>query len=377
MRQFKIKNYALAGLICFSMLTGCDNAEYKTIDNAIYWEEASTALATKVTVDPQSPITTSIKARLAAPLTSDLEAEIEIDQDFLNQYNQSNMASFEVLPKEFYSFDKKVVIKAGEVEALSTDISILPYQTPNGEQYALPVKLKVTKGDVTSIGQSGHFILLLNQPLVQSVPQLRSANKAVTNPDIPWNEVTSEWTLEAWVQMDGFAINNQALFNSGGKGTEVYIRFGDASIPYNSLQIKTQGSQVNTVTLFEANKWYHVAITCSSSGLVTVYINGVKDVALQTKGAPTNFEQMQIVSSGTWFRNRCMMAQLRLWKVALTPTQILSNMFYAAKSSDSNLMGYWKMDEAEGNVFKDSTPNGRDMTAGGTFTWTEKIRFDK
>ena len=54
--------------------------------------------------------------------------------------------------------------------------------------------------------------------------------------------------------MDGFDINNQAIFNSGSSDHEVYIRFGDAMIPYNSLQVKTLGSQVNTVTLFEKNK---------------------------------------------------------------------------------------------------------------------------
>lgn len=357
--------------------SGCDNADYKTIDNAIYWEEASTAMAEKITVDPEKSMTTAITARLASPLSTDVKAEVVIDPDFLAAYNKAHQTNYDLLPGEYCTFDKSIVIKAGEALAQATEFTIQPYAAPNGEQYALPVKLKVTEGAVTSIGESGSFILLLNQPLVQAVPQLKSANMAQTNPDVAWNEVTNEWTLEGWVQMDGFAINNQAIFNSGGKGTEVYVRFGDASIPYNSLQIKTMGSQVNTVTLFEANKWYHVALTYNAAGLVTVYINGIKDVTLQTKGGPANFEQMQIVTSGSYFRNRCMMAQLRLWKVTLTPTQILSNMFYAAKSDDPNLMGYWKMNEGEGNLFKDSTPNGRDMTAGGTFDWAKNIRFDK
>lgn len=78
---------------------------------------------------------------------------------------------------------------------------------------------------------------------------MNTSNVAGTS--TPFGLSLPEWSIETWVWMDGFQINNQAIINSGGNGTEIYIRFGDASIPYNSLQIKTMGSQVNTVTLFE------------------------------------------------------------------------------------------------------------------------------
>ena len=81
--------------------------------------------------------------------------------------------------------------------------------------------------------------------------------------------------------------------------------------------MKTLGSQVNTVTLFEKNKWYHRAFVYNSSGLLSIYINGVLDVTLQTKGGPVRFDKMNMVSSGSYFRNDCQMAQVRLWKSAI------------------------------------------------------------
>ena len=192
-----------------------------------------------------------------------------------------------------------------------------------------------------------------------------------------WGVTTNEWSLEAWIQMDGFDINNQAIFNSGSKDHEVYIRFGDAMIPYNSLQVKTLGSQVNTVTLFEKDKWYHLAFVYNSSGLLSIYINGVLDVTLQTKGGPVRFDTMNMVSSGSYFRNNCQMAQVRLWKTAISQTQIQSNMYFAVKPADPNLIGYWKMDEGKGNAFADCTGHGYDLTAGGTLVWKEHVRFDK
>lgn len=371
-----MKTYLMACAALTLMVSGCDNADNKVIDNAIYWEEASNAVATKITVDPQANVSANLTARIARALDVDVTAEIEIDQDFLKAYNEANITTYEVLPAEFCEYNKNIVIKAGEVSSGDITFTIKPYSSGKDITYALPVSIK-PKGGVSTIGESYKYILLLNQPLIQSVPQLDSQNVATTNSDIPWNVTTNEWSIEAWVQMDGFQINNQAIINSGGNGTEVYIRFGDAAIPYNSLQIKTQGSQVNTTTLFEPNKWYHIALTYNSGGLVTIYVNGVKDVTVQTTGGPANFEQMGIVTSGSWFRDTCMMAQLRLWKVAITPTQIQSNMYYGVRSDDPNLLGYWRLDEGEGTVFFDSTPNQRNMTAAKEFSWIPNIRFDK
>lgn len=376
MKKVNMKTYLMACAALTLMVSGCDNADNKVIDNAIYWEEASNAVATKITVDPQANVSANLTARIARALDVDVTAEIEIDQDFLKAYNEANITTYEVLPAEFCEYNKNIVIKAGEVSSGDITFTIKPYSSGKDITYALPVSIK-PKGGVSTIGESYKYILLLNQPLIQSVPQLDSQNVATTNSDIPWNVTTNEWSIEAWVQMDGFQINNQAIINSGGNGTEVYIRFGDAAIPYNSLQIKTQGSQVNTTTLFEPNKWYHIALTYNSGGLVTIYVNGVKDVTVQTTGGPANFEQMGIVTSGSWFRDTCMMAQLRLWKVAITPTQIQSNMYYGVRSDDPNLLGYWRLDEGEGTVFFDSTPNQRNMTAAKEFSWIPNIRFDK
>ena len=38
-------------------------------------------------------------------------------------------------------------------------------------------------------------------------------------------------------------------------------------------------------------------------------------------------------------------------------------------------MGYWRLDEGKGNVFKDATPNGFDMAAEGTLKWETDVNF--
>ena len=40
MKRNNIKNYFIACAALVSFLTGCDNADYKILDNAIYFSEA-------------------------------------------------------------------------------------------------------------------------------------------------------------------------------------------------------------------------------------------------------------------------------------------------------------------------------------------------
>ena len=374
MKRNNIKNYFIACAALVSFLTGCDNADYKILDNAIYFSEAESGSFEKITADPENVTTTSLNIRLAEALAEDVEATLVIDPSILEEYNAANSTSYEVLPENYYTFNKDVKIKAGDVSAEATHFSIKPYATPNGESYAIPIAINVTKGNVSTIGTSGKYLILLNQPLIQAVPVMNWKNHPSTDKEKKWNESVTEYSLEFWVQMDGFRINNQAIFNS----EDIYIRFGDAMIDYDLLQIKTLGSQVNTVTHFLPNKWYHVAFVHDASGLLTIYINGVKDVTLQTKGGPLTFTFLEMVCSGsTYFKNNCKLAQVRLWRKAITPTQIISNMYYAVKSTDPNLMGYWKLDEGQGNMFEDCTGQGRDMTVEDELKWEKDVRFDK
>ena len=359
------------------ILAGCEDADYRVIDNAIYLNEASENGSAKVTVDPENVTTTTLTVRMGQPVAGDVTAVLTIDPSILKEYNEANETSYEVLPEQYFSYDKEIKIQAGDVSAVPSEFKVKPYSNENGELYAIPVSLTEIQGPVSTIGLSSKFIILLDKPLIQSVPFMNTANAVKPSKEGLWGVTTNEWSLEAWVQMDGFDINNQAIFNSGSKDHEVYIRFGDAMIPYNSLQVKTLGSQVNTVTLFEKDKWYHLAFVYNSSGLLSIYINGVLDVTLQTKGGPVRFDTMNMVSSGSYFRNNCQMAQVRLWKTAISQTQIQSNMYFAVKPADPNLIGYWKMDEGKGNAFADCTGHGYDLTAGGTLVWKEHVRFDK
>lgn len=379
MKIMNIKTCLMAFVSLACLTTGCEDAEYDTLDNAIYFSESEKGGFVKITADPENVTKASLNIRLSSALTEDVEGVLEIDPSVLEEYNAANASSYEVLPEQYLSYNKDIQIKAGEINAAITDFLVTPYPTPNGESYAIPVSIKVTKGNVSTIGSSGKYVILLNQPLIQAVPVMNWRNHPCTDKEKKWGESVNEYTLEFWVQMDGFSINNQAIFNGGAiNGESIYIRFGDAMIDYDLLQIKTLGSQVNTVTHFTPNKWYHVAFVHDASGMLTIYVNGVKDVTLQTKGGSLSFDFLECVCSGsTYFRNNCKLAQVRMWRKAISATQIVTNMFYAVRSDDPSLMAYWKMNEGQGNTFEDSSAKQRHMYVEDNLRWEADVRFDK
>jgi hypothetical protein len=86
-----------------------------------------------------------------------------------------------------------------------------------------------------------------------------------------------------------------------------------------------------------------------------------------------------IGSGASYFPDLCAMSQLRFWKVARTQAQIKNNMYFEIDPANPDLIGYWPMNEGEGNIFNDITGNGNHAVAGGHIlqTWEHNIRFDK
>jgi hypothetical protein len=119
-----------------------------------------------------------------------------------------------------------------------------------------------------------------------------------------------------------------------------------------------------------------------------VYRNGDEDFRFEyppVPGGVVHFDELWWISSSpTYFPDLCSMSQMRLWKTAISQSQIKNNMYYEIDPDNANLIGYWPMNEGSGNVFKDATGNGHDATASVTASgaatiqrWEHGIRFDK
>ena len=378
MKKINIVNFIIAFTV--TAFIGCENAEYEVKDNNVYLSDATTSEAKVVVMEGN--INIDVNIRLAKKLDHDVELYIKINPTLLEEYNKANATEYNLIPNIEIPDKGKVIIPAGEIGALCR-IPLADFDM-KGKRYAISVELSdvATKG-IERSNTLSNFVYLISKPLITSVPVMKGYNEKMvrTAPATLWGITTKEWSLECLTNMSGYSNNNQAIFNMGSKDHEIYIRFGDANSPYNYLQIKTLGGQVETKRDLEPNKWYHWAFVYDGKTF-TVYRDGEFNVKFEPpvpKGGSIRFDYVEMISSGSYFRDQCKMSQVRLWKKAISGDQIKNNMHFSIDPTNPNLIGYWPMNEGKGNTFADITGNGHNGTADENIliNWEHNIRFDK
>jgi len=81
---------ALVGGVLISMLCGCDDADYKVIDNAVYLSEAysNPGLSKKISIDTESSIAVTATVRATQTVAQDTKATLGVDEQALDTYNK-------------------------------------------------------------------------------------------------------------------------------------------------------------------------------------------------------------------------------------------------------------------------------------------------
>lgn len=386
---YTISKLAIVTLALLLSVTSCDDAEYKVLDNAIYLSEASgISNSRKITIDDLGGVAT-ISVRAKDKVDHDVEAQLIVDPLALEKFNERNGTNYQPLPEELYSFStERVTIEKGNISAPTVSVNLkgLTEDLVNsGNQFALPITFKVA-GNENILESAKDMVYILDQVFITSVPVLTGNRPAKLNMRQDYD--INAWSLEMRVNMSELGtgigqMNNQAIFAaSPGESRpategEIYIRFGDAPIKGNILQIKTQGTQINSNTEFSAQKWYHLAFVSDGVSL-KLYIDGKLDVTLALPNIPMHLdkESFMLCGSGSWLRADVMLSEVRFWTKAISQNQIQNNAFVINPQTDG-LEGYWKMNEGEGTTFKDATGNGNTgEVQGGSITWVDGIRSD-
>lgn len=354
-------------------LSGCEG-EYQPDYERVYIGEASSSRYVKMQVEGATE--TKLTIKLVKPQKSPVTVTLGLDPTLLDEYNAQNGANYLALPDEYIKMEKTAVIAANE-SSIEIPILIESYDTPNDEQYALPLAITSVEGPVTASVSSSNLTYLLDKPLIQWVPQMTWRCMPKSDPDKQWKVQTKDWSIECLNWKDNYGINNQAIISMVAT-KEIYIRFGDTSIPYNSLQVKYGGSQVNNPTLFTTSRWDHLAFIYSQAAKeLSIYVNGVKTGKLDIDTETIELNGISIHSSGqSYNRGNSRMAQLRIWSRALNESELNANMHAAVSPNAEGLVAYYKMNEGEGDTYKDCTSNGRDIICLYAPQWIENQRFD-
>ncbi len=381
----KIFNLKMISAVIFafllSLMVGCNDAEYKVINNAIYLSEAYVNTSKKVAIDTESPVVVTATVRATEKVAHDVSVAFEISESALEIFNKKNGTDYVVLPDTCYEFtEKSAVIPIGKVGASVIPITIKPItqkMLDTGNKFALPISIAAADGEVMTSLKT--MVYILDPVIITSVPVMTGSKPATLAMRQDYSLL--QWSVEFRVNMSTLGtgigqLNNQAIFGAFG-ADEIYIRFGDAPIAGNILQVKTLGTQINCPTPFNAKQWYHLAFVCDGPKL-TIYINGKVDAVLDLPNRPISLSanKFGICGGGTYLKAEVMMSELRFWTKAISQTQIQNNMFVTNPQSEG-LEGYWKMNEGEGATFNDATGHGNTGTAtNGVVRWVPGVRSD-
>lgn len=373
----------LAGMALGALLlTGCNDAEYDTLSNQAYILQTNTNAnsSLKLTVGAEVA-TTTLNVRLSDVANVESRYRLVYDTAVVNEYNRLNETPYASLPQESFSLSsEETTIEAGASVSTPITLTVPPYSEAlkaSGKKYAIGFRLENTSGNASVLPSGSKIVYILDQVVIQPVVVLDQSHYVSQN--LVKNYPLTEWTVEMNINKHILYTevgrgNNQAIFGAGPD--EIYIRFGDAPIEGNRLQIKTQGTQMNSLALFNEHTWYHLAFVCTGTKLY-LYVNGQLDNSMDLPGKTTNVNSINICSPSTYWLGNAMYSEVRFWQRARSQAEIANNM-YACDPTTPGLITYYKMNEGEGYSFRDASGNGNNAEINGQAVpeWIQDVRID-
>lgn len=391
MKMIKFSKYAVLG-VALMAISGCDDAKLSIIENGLYIAEAAPSNTFGQQIEAQlvdeGDVMKTLTVRLVRAINQDVTVTLDVDQQLIDDYNQKHEAAYELLPEEFRSFERTVTIPAGEVSAPVVNLTIKPFTTPNNESYAIPIRITSVIGTVGLVGNANHILYLLTSPNKQKALVLKSANNTSLNfgSEIP----AAQWTIEYWIKFDNTTGQPTGAWEGPANITFRRKMFADGAAPiaFNdillrywadgakkiapTLQCQLNGNYFDSEEFWWPETWYHIAYTYDGTTL-RLYKDGTLN---NFKADKRDFIFKNIsLAGGFGSRMQVEYAQIRLWSKCLTDNTIQEGMSRQIPGDSDGLIGYWKCDEGESNVLKDSSPKGNHITIKGTPKWSEQYNF--
>ena len=184
-----------------------------------------------------------------------------------------------------------------------------------------------------------------------------------------------QFTLEAWVNFQAFNGADYIMSNEGwpancGQGFTLHA--SNSKIEFVIGSANAQWTKLQSKTNIALSTWYHVAVTYNSTTM-SIYINGVLDNTLAITSPIVASTQSLSIGEGSTWKGRLMTGQLadvRLWSVVRTASQISGSMSSSLTGTETGLVADWKMNEGTGLTVGDATGNYPETITNALYWFT-------
>lgn len=361
--------------LLMASFSACKNAE--DLEDVLYFTGTETSPVSQYTIDGPTDIGITVSSSCVA--SSEQKINISVATEKLEEYNHTNGKTYKGLPEESYKLSSEsILLKAGENVSEQLILSLLnTSKFEEGAVYCLPLTISNVEGGMPVLESSRTIYIVLNQTIITQAAA--SKNMPIPFEDDPSLASVPQVTMEARVMVTKFASSNPYISTVMGVEEEFLLRFGDVTIEPNQLQLAGGGYPVTAKTEFETNKWYHLAVVFDGS-TIKLYVNGELDGQTDAPRGPivlcgkTDKRRFCIGGSlNSRFLNGYI-SEVRVWKKALSQSQIQNNMCYVSPDNYKDMIAYWRFnDGADAEVIKDWTGNGWDINTTIS-NWVEGVK---
>lgn len=234
-----------------------------------------------------------------------------------------------------------------------------------------PAAPTLTANGPTTICNGGSVVLNSNLGNNNALNFVQANSQYITVPHSASINLTSSFTMEAWVNYSG---KNATIVDKGNYDFLWQLN-ANADINGNTNQMGffslSTGTWSYSSGAVPQNTWTHVAITLNA-GTLTFYTNGVASgtasVTIGQDNQPMNIGRQQPTYCVCNHFNGTM-DELRMWNIVRTPAEILTNMNATVPTNSVGLVAYYKFDEGTGTTTADASGNGNNGTFINNPTW--------
>jgi len=192
----------------------------------------------------------------------------------------------------------------------------------------------------------------------------RNTNDRVSIPESQSLDINGQGlTIEAWVRLPNPSLHGEMTFLNKENSYEAKVGNGLFQVAVWTDSWAWLGAN----TQVQANQWTHLAATYDGQN-VRLYVNGelrsthAKQGNLHTSDSLLFFGTRPF--NGFIYSYNGDLDEVRLWNVARTQQELRANMNFFMAGNERGLVGYWRMDEGQGQIVRDRTPNHNDGFLG-------------
>lgn len=396
--------YKYGALVLMAMAAcSCNDAEYGAAGSMgdklgvhayLVESNATPGIANTIVTLGSSVTNLALTPSLTDKSDVDAEYRLVIDNDILEQYNETEGTSYAALPENLVEIGGNVNIPAGKYSQDPFIISINPLPDELvGTPFALPLRMEKVSGNADVTGRTATYVYVISSAIVDDLPKFDGAAGLRTDEALS----IPQFTIEMRFQVSNTSQRNRDIFFCNPGTGEFMARFEDPQNDENGfkahslVQFQGIGGYLNPTIAIEPNKWQHYAVTFDGT-FVSIYVNGSfagkKEIAMSVINNG-EFPYMTFMGVGGytdywapgdrwWSGCQTMANEIRVWDYARSADQVAKSIKSVASNS-KGLIGYWRLGKSKSEVrdgktwFKNLAGDHHHLHTNKTFTWVENV----